>query len=227
MKICANLCQPELRRPHQRLPLSALTMALLVSVACDGNDTMSTSLASVGGSETQGGNSGSAGITETNAGGPNSPAQDSDAGSAGGPAQDASVESPTSDCINSTMTVEEYCSASNNCDFDFQNICFTHAFDASWQRGCGYVRLSWVGDVGDRGTTIWEEATGKLVYDHFTQWYSPDCTTERTVGNEPECSTWSDFCDRASSSPDAGTDDVDDTSDDALLDAGVGDAGNQ
>ncbi len=67
-------------------------------------------------------------------------------------------------------------------------------FESIWQRGCGYIRVSYWGDVGDEAADIWNETTGELVYHWFNGMMSSGCAPESHAGEEPECDDWVDAC---------------------------------
>jgi hypothetical protein len=66
--------------------------------------------------------------------------------------------------------------------------------------GCGYVKETWDGDVGDSGISVWEETENgyQLIYSRRTLGADggPACNT-RVSGVLPACDDWSEECDSA------------------------------
>ncbi len=98
------------------------------------------------------------------------------------------------DCGTCTKTLEAYCVEPISCQLDRATLCTRIWFGSNWDRGCGYVRVKYWGDVGDHVTRIWEEASGKLVYHWFNGMLSMGCLPAMTVGTEPACDQWLDAC---------------------------------
>ena len=97
-------------------------------------------------------------------------------------------------CGTCTMTLQDYCGTTNPCQLNPASICTQFAFGSTWKRGCGCVRQDSQGDVGDRFTSIWDEASGQLVYYWFNGMMSSGCVPERHAGTEPTCDVWTDAC---------------------------------
>lgn len=91
-------------------------------------------------------------------------------------------------------TLEEYCNGANSCQFDSASLCTRIWWGTRWQRGCGYVRVDYWGDVHDYGANIWDEASGRLVYHWYNGMLSMGCMPETRVGTEPTCDQWTDPC---------------------------------
>jgi hypothetical protein len=64
----------------------------------------------------------------------------------------------------------------------------------TWQRGCGYVQQVVHGDVGDAWVSVWDEASGKLVYSSFNGALSAGCAAPSAAGTFPSCDTWATAC---------------------------------
>ncbi len=97
-------------------------------------------------------------------------------------------------CGTCSQTVEEHCSVATDCLLDGSRICARIWFGAEWSRGCGYLRVVYYGDVGDRATDIWDESSGKLVYHWFNGMLSSGCLPAITVGTAPVCDAWTNAC---------------------------------
>ncbi|GEM_PF-3558347 len=90
------------------------------------------------------------------------------------------------DCGTCTQSLDEYC-ASSECQLAASaRVCQPYAFDSSWESGCGFLRLTWAGDVSDRGVKIWDQVTGRLVYLWNNGRLSMGCGPELRVGNHPD-----------------------------------------
>ena len=98
-------------------------------------------------------------------------------------------------CDSEPQPLAEYCSGFVMCELDRDRVCDRMWFGSEWQQGCGYVSITYWGDVGDRGTDIWDSESGALVYHWFNGKRSAgpdDCPT--IVGTEPSCDNWSPAC---------------------------------
>ena len=93
------------------------------------------------------------------------------------------------------MTVDEYCNALNNsCQLDETQVCTIIWWGSTWERGCGYLRVKYWGDVNDHVTKIWDESSGKLVYYWFNGILSSGCQPDTHAGTEPTCDKWTSAC---------------------------------
>ncbi len=112
------------------------------------------------------------------------------------PTTDCGTHGSPPNCGTCTMTLQEYCGPTSSCQLKPASICTQFAFGSTWKRGCGYVRQDSQGDVGDLFTSIWDEASGQLVYYWFNgkMSTSSDCVPEKHVGTEPTCDAWTDAC---------------------------------
>lgn len=108
---------------------------------------------------------------------------------------DGAIRYTYPDCGTCVQTVEEHCPA-GSCGLDQSQICADTEFYGAWDRGCGYVRHRFDGDVGDHRVEIWEESTGKLAYSWNNGVLSMGCYPATTVGTEPPCAAWTNACKR-------------------------------
>jgi len=118
------------------------------------------------------------------------------AGGTGGavPTTDCNSWRSPPNCGTCTITLQDYCGTTNSCQLNSASICTQFAFGSTWKRGCGYVRQDSQGDVGDRFTSIWDEASGQLVYYWFNGMMSSGCVPEKHAGTEPTCDVWTEAC---------------------------------
>ena len=98
------------------------------------------------------------------------------------------------DCGTCEMSLEAYCSGQSSCELDTASVCTQIWWGSDWKVGCGYVRVDYWGDVGDRGTEIWDQGTGQLIYHRFNGMLSMGCLPDTHVGTEPACDEWTDAC---------------------------------
>lgn len=97
-------------------------------------------------------------------------------------------------CGTCNITLDAYCSALLSCQLNRSSICTIKWFGSTWERGCGYLREQYQGDVSDRGMDVWDETSGKLVYHWFNGMTSSGCFPETRAGTEPTCSNWTSAC---------------------------------
>lgn len=58
------------------------------------------------------------------------------------------------------------------------------------ERGCGHLKFSFSGDVGDHWGRVYDESTGKVVYGWNNGRLSAGCTDAIVAGALPACSSW-------------------------------------
>lgn len=97
-------------------------------------------------------------------------------------------------CGTCNVTLDAYCSSLTPCQLNPSLVCTMKWFGSTWERGCGYVREQYEGDVGDRAMDVWDETSGKLVYHGFNGMTSSGCFPETRAGTEPACSSWTNAC---------------------------------
>jgi hypothetical protein len=126
-------------------------------------------------------------------------------GDAGNPPDACDEYDPTnSECGACTQTLDEFCDMPDECDLMATPMCQEGVYTQSVEQGCGLLKVTWFGDVGDAGTTIWRidqnfggapsSLTGNLVYLWNNGKRSAGCLPEMTVGTEPLCNDWASTC---------------------------------
>ena len=116
-------------------------------------------------------------------------------GAAGPPASnDCKTLGTYTNCGTCSQPLEDYCVGATSCELDRSRICTRIWFGADWTRGCGYLRVEYYGDVGDKVTEIWDEASGVMVYHWFNGKLSSGCLPAITVGTLPSCTDWTSAC---------------------------------
>jgi hypothetical protein len=116
------------------------------------------------------------------------------AGGASGMAQvdsgTCSFHSNPADCGTCTLTLTVFCNGL--CDTLGDVRCREPAGLVSQQieRGCGYRRVTYHGDVGDAWGEIYSESTGTLVYAWNNGRRSAGCVDALGAGVEPACEAW-------------------------------------
>lgn len=181
----------------------ALGLALSVP-ACGGADSDSPDGGS-GGLSAEGSGGASGGSNGEGTGG-----EDSSGGAAIGGAGGASesacgrFDPSNSDCGVCEQSLEEYCSEPDACQLQATPTCRVGLVSQQVEVGCGFIKVSWQGDVGDAGVSIWALSdsmggahsldSGELVYAWSNGRLSSGCRPETTVGIEPECDDWSTQC---------------------------------
>jgi len=167
---------------------------LPLAVACQGSSSIDGAGESggAGGSGGTGGSGGAGGsVTRIGTGGSGGVAS---GGTTGSTRCDETVNSLGVGCGVCNMTLEESCGDAGCAQLDPNTICQYYAFGTEWQRGCGYIKRWWRGDVGDQGETVWNESTLELVYTWSNGRLSSGCRPAITVGTKPECATWTNAC---------------------------------
>lgn len=169
MHFCVNLCQVTRgRRSLLWLPV----MTFLLASACNSSTDVASAHGGAGGQGgTSGANAGAGGVNSCGAGLGTWP-----------------------DCGTCVESIEDYCASGASCQLPPTIVCQPYAFGSTWERGCGYLRRIWVGDVNDTGTDVWDEATLNLVYHYYNGGLSSGCLPETTAGTKPTCADWADAC---------------------------------
>jgi hypothetical protein len=204
---CAILCQSVLQSTTRALLFALLATGCGGTTATDGVTSFGGTLGAsgTGGNAPIGGTShtgeaavtgGAAGVVGIGGAGAASVVGTGGAGGTGGavPTTDCNAHGSPPDCGTCTMTLQEYCGPTSPCQLKAASICTQFAFGSTWKRGCGYVQQDSWGDVGDRFTSIWDEASGQLVYYWSNGMESLGCVPEKHVGTQPTCDTWTDAC---------------------------------
>jgi hypothetical protein len=163
-----------------------LIVPLYVAVGCDSGPTDADGS---GGSE-----SGGSGGTASGGGGTGGSPPTGGMGGMGGTPSCLQFDPDGVDCGTCQLSVDQYCSESA-CSMPEDLDCTTSFATRTYRRGCGYLRLDGIGDVGDLWAGVWVEGTGKLVYSYHNGRASAGCSPETTVGEEPECDSYVDACD--------------------------------
>ena len=88
------------------------------------------------------------------------------------------------------MTVADYCASLPNGCPDEPSDC-EFGVMRSVERGCGFVKYVYEGDVSDHWTAVYDSRTGKVVHYTHNGMYSSFCASPLIVGTMPECETWS------------------------------------
>jgi hypothetical protein len=140
--------------------------------------------------------SGSAGTTASG-GVAGAPVGSGRVGSAGGAGSAACwvLQSWSEDCGTCIQTLDEYCTEPDTCYLMEEPACF-----GVWtvDEGCGLIRISWEGDVSDRGMRIYNADSRELVYMWDNGQRSAGCYPDTRVGEEPSCDTWTSACSNSS-----------------------------
>ena len=113
--------------------------------------------------------------------------------------------SPTGEnCGTCDLSVEEYCSH-YDCSLPSAPMCgIDFVIDTTLEQGCGFIRLTQRGDVGDRWGQVWNQATEEVVYVWHNGKLSTGCAPDTHGGDMPECSTWTEACTLFAGDADAG-----------------------
>lgn len=127
-------------------------------------------------------------------------------GGEGGVAQSSCGEFDPSNtnCGVCEQTPEEYCMEPDTCQLMGAPGCQNGVLTQEVEEGCGFIKATWQGDVGDEGVTIWKVTSGlggassivggELVYLWDNGKLSSGCGPDTTVGVEPDCDEWASVC---------------------------------
>ncbi len=188
--------------------IGVASMAFLLSAACNDApvDTISSERDDSGGS-TSAGNDGAQKEASTQSEA-NSQKEDEDSKKSRTPSasnQCGVFDSTRENCGTCVQSLDEYCDEPDKCNLTSAPLCKSGPFTQIVEEGCGYLKVSWLGDVGDAGMNIWKlgaggqdstasPATGALVYMEDNGMLSSGCGPVTRVGALPSCESWVSAC---------------------------------
>jgi hypothetical protein len=98
----------------------------------------------------------------------------------------------TSECPVDEASIDDYCQTNQLCVPLSEWKCMKTSFIPSEEieKGCGFVRFTYTGDVGDNWGRVYAADSGQLVYVWHNGHFSAGCGRGMRVGTEPKCDAW-------------------------------------